>query len=101
MLFKIVEAKKVHINGIVSRDFEVLHQIIHTFLSDMEEVFSLKKIHFRWKHEILNIRDSSWPSLTMGAPVAAVDFLHETREKAADAHTTANSIWKKVCSLCG
>jgi hypothetical protein len=29
----------------------------------------------------------------MGAPAASVDLLHETREKAADAHTTASSIW--------
>jgi hypothetical protein len=29
----------------------------------------------------------------MGAPAASVDLLHETCEKAADAHKTASSIW--------
>jgi hypothetical protein len=29
----------------------------------------------------------------MGAPLASVDLLHGTHEKAADAHTMASSIW--------
>jgi hypothetical protein len=29
----------------------------------------------------------------MGAPTGLVGLQHETREKAADAHTTASSIW--------
>jgi hypothetical protein len=30
----------------------------------------------------------------MGAPAASEDLLHKTCEKAADAHTTASSIWE-------